>query len=164
MTILGIDPGTARLGFGVVRLEGSRVIHVAHGCLETPAGTPQADRLRDLHLRLAEVIERHRPGLIGIEQLFFAKNARTAMAVSEARGVVLLTARLKGIDVREHAPVQVKSAVVGYGRADKRQVQEMVRRLFRLDRVPEPDDAADALAVAYCTAVSYERDPLRSHP
>lgn len=154
MTILGIDPGTARLGYGLLRKEGGRILHVGHGCLETPAGLEQSERLRRLYDRLGEIIEAHRPDLVGIEKLYFSRNVRTAMAVSEARGVILLRARQHGIRLIEHAPMQVKQAVCGYGGAGKRQVQEMVTRLMSLKAAPEPDDAADALAVAYCAAVS----------
>lgn len=154
MIILGIDPGTARLGFGLLRKQGSKLLHVEHGCLETPVGTSQADRLSYLYGELKKLLELHRPALVGIEKLFFQKNAKTAMTVSEARGVALLAAREGNVAVSEHTPMQVKMAVTGYGGADKRQVQEMVRRLMSLSEIPRPDDAADALAIAYCAAVS----------
>lgn len=154
MIILGIDPGTGRMGYGVVRREGSRVLHVEHGCFETSKGTAQADRLTELDRRLAELIARHAPGIVGVEKLFFQKNVKTAMAVSEARGVVLLAARRAGAEVFERTPMEIKQAVTGYGGADKNQVQQMVRRLMALKEIPRPDDAADALAVAYCAAVS----------
>lgn len=154
MIVLGIDPGTARLGFGVLRKEGSRLVHVAHGCLETPKTMPHPERLSVLHAALQELISAHRPGLVGVEKLFFQKNVKTAMTVSEARGVTLLALRDGGIPISEHTPMQVKMAVTGYGGADKRQVQEMVRRLLSLSTIPKPDDAADALAIAYCAGVS----------
>ncbi len=159
--ILGIDPGTARVGFGLLRKEGSRFIHVAHGCLETPKGTPHADRLSSLHAELGKIVDLHKPALVGVEKLFFQKNVRTAMSVSEARGVTLLALRDRGVAVSEHTPMQVKMAVTGYGGADKRQVQEMVRKLFSLKEIPKPDDAADALAIAYCAGVSMTRPVLQ---
>jgi crossover junction endodeoxyribonuclease RuvC len=154
MIILGIDPGTARVGFGLLRKEGSRLAHVAHGCLETPKGMPHAERLAALRTALDALLLEHRPALVGVEKLFFQKNVKTAMSVSEARGVTLLALRDRGASVTEHTPMQVKMAVTGYGGADKRQVQEMVRRLFALKEIPKPDDAADALAIAYCAAVT----------
>ncbi len=154
MIILGIDPGTARVGFGLLRKEGSKFVHVAHGCLETPKEMPHADRLSSLHEELGRLIDLHKPELVGVEKLFFQKNVRTAMSVSEARGVTLLALRDRGVPISEHTPMQVKMAITGYGGADKRQVQEMVRLLFRLKEVPKPDDAADALAIAYCAAVT----------
>lgn len=154
MIVLGIDPGTARLGFGVLRKEGSRLVHVTHGCLETPKTMPHAERLSVLHAALHELIAAHRPELVGVEKLFFQKNVKTAMTVSEARGVTLLALRDRGVPISEHTPMQVKMAVTGYGGADKRQVQEMVRRLLSLAAIPKPDDAADALAIAYCAGVS----------
>jgi len=154
MIVLGIDPGTARLGYGLIRKEGGKLLHIEHGCLETSKDIAQAERLHQLFERLGKIIEHHEPVLIGIEKLFFAKNAKTAMAVSEARGVILLKAQMHGLRILEHTPMQIKQAVTGHGGADKRQVQEMVCRLMSLKEIPKPDDAADALAVAYCTAVS----------
>lgn len=154
MIVIGIDPGTGRMGYGVVRLDGPRVLHVEHGCFETPKLAPQADRLASLDRKLAELIARHAPGVVGIEKLFFQKNAKTAMTVAEARGVAMLAATRSGAEIVERTPMEVKQAVTGYGGADKRQVQLMVKRLLALHDVPRPDDAADALAVAYCAAVS----------
>lgn len=152
--VLGIDPGTARLGYGLLRKEGGKLFHVEHGCLETAKHLPQAERLHALFERLGEIIEKHQPEIIGVEKLFFAKNAKTAMTVSEARGIILLKAQMHKLRILEHTPMQIKQAVAGHGGADKRQVQEMVCRLMSLKEIPKPDDAADALAVAYCTAVS----------
>jgi len=154
MIVLGIDPGTARLGYGLLRKRGSKLEHVAHGCFETPKTMPQAERLSYLHGKLGELIGLHAPELAGVEKLFFQKNAKTAMTVSEARGIVLLALRDRSIPISEFTPMQVKVAVTGYGSADKRQVQEMVKRLLVLKEIPKPDDAADALAIAYCAAVS----------
>jgi crossover junction endodeoxyribonuclease RuvC len=154
MIILGIDPGTARLGYGLLRKTGSKLEHLEHGCFETPKGMPQLDRLGSLYDALEALIERLRPEMVGVEKLFFEKNVKTAMTVSEARGVVLLAIRNRSLKLAEFTPMQVKMAVTGYGAADKRQVQEMIRRLLTLREIPRPDDAADALAIAYCTAVS----------
>lgn len=154
MIVLGIDPGTGRMGYGIVRKEAGRVTHIAHGCLETPAHTPHVDRLKGIHEKLIELIETYRPEIVGVEQLFFQKNVKTAMSVSEARGVILLTAHMHHVRVTEHTPMQIKQAVTGYGGADKRQVQEMVKTLMKLNAIPKPDDAADAVAVAYCSAVT----------
>ena len=142
------------MGYGVLLKEGARLTHVTHGCLETPKGMPQETRLGFLHQRLQELILEHRPVLVGIEKLFFQKNVKTAMTVSEARGVAMLAVHENGAPVSEFTPMQIKLAVTGYGGADKRQVQEMVKRLMRLAAIPRPDDAADALAIAYCAAVS----------
>ena len=160
-TILGIDPGTARMGYGVLRKEGSRFLHVAHGCLETPKTMPQAERLSVLHEALARLVSEHQPTIVGIEKLFFQKNVRTAMSVSEGRGVALLALRTGGLRITEFTPMQVKLAATGWGGADKKQVQEMMKRLLSLREIPKPDDAADALAIAYCAAVSAV-DPRRT--
>ena len=154
MIVLGIDPGTARLGFGVLRKEGSRLTHIAHGCLETPKEMPQPERLSYLHDALNALLIEYQPEHVGIEKLFFQKNVKTAMTVSEARGVALLAMQGGAVTISEFTPMQIKMAVTGYGGADKRQVQEMVKHLFVLKEIPRPDDAADALAIAYCAAVS----------
>ena len=156
MIVLGIDPGTARLGFGVLRKDGPRLTHLVHGCLETPKTMSQPDRLHRLSRELEALLAFHQPDLIGVERLFFAKNAKTAMTVSEARGMILVAAKNHRLEILEHTPMQVKQAVAGYGGADKRQVQEMVCRLLKLKEIPKPDDAADALAIAYCAAVSHQ--------
>lgn len=154
MIILGLDPGTARLGYGVLRQEGARLLHVEHGVLETPKEMPQSERLLDLHRRLMELVAKHQPKLVGVEKLFFSKNVKTALPVAEARGVILLALQAQGLKIFELTPGQVKQAVTGYGNADKRQVQEMVKILLKLKEIPHPDDAADALAIAYAAAVS----------
>lgn len=146
--VLGVDPGTAITGYGVVRTAGDRVEALDFGCIKTSEDESLGSRLKRIHDGVVELIRRYCPDMVAVEELFFSKNARTAMAVGEARGVVLLAAAVCGCAVREYTPMQVKQAVTGYGKADKRQVQAMVRTLLRLDRVPHPDDAADALAVA----------------
>lgn len=153
LRILGVDPGLARLGFGIIeRGPGDSLHHVAHGCIETGADTPLPERLRHIFQQLTELCRTHRPAVMAVEELFFSRNATTAFTVGQARGVALLAGAEAGLAVTEYTPMQVKQAVTGYGRADKRQVQEMVRLLLRLTSVPKPDDAADALAVAIAHA------------
>jgi crossover junction endodeoxyribonuclease RuvC len=150
--VLGIDPGTARLGYGLVERQGSALTMLDYGCLETVNDRPLEQRLLLIHEGLTDLIETHRPQAVGVERLFFNKNTRTAMAVGQARGVVLLTAAEHGLPVFEYGPHEVKLAVTGYGRAPKDQVQRMVQLVLSMTDVPRPDDAADALAVAVCTA------------
>jgi crossover junction endodeoxyribonuclease RuvC len=150
MIVLGIDPGTASTGFGVVRSEGSRLLAVAEGVIATRADIPLERRLADIHARVGELLDEHGPDVLAIEELYFGSNARTAFAVGQARGVVLLAAGQRGIPSRSYTPQQVKGAVCGHGRADKDQVGRMVARLLCLDAPPTPDHAADALAVAIC--------------
>ena len=152
MIVLGIDPGTARLGYGLVDRQGSTLTMLDYGCLETVNDRPLEQRLLLIHEGLTDLIETHRPEAVGVERLFFNKNAQTAMAVGQARGVVLLTAAEHGLPVFEYGPHEVKLAVTGYGRAPKDQVQRMVQLVLSMAQVPRPDDAADALAVAVCTA------------
>jgi crossover junction endodeoxyribonuclease RuvC len=152
MIVLGIDPGTAALGYGVVEQSGGRLRALDVGCLETSPDLSLGMRLRAIHACVSELIERHAPTLIGVERLFFTKNVQTAIAVSHARGVVLLAAAQHDVEVREATPNEVKSAVAGYGSADKEQVGRMVATILGLAEIPRPDDAADALAVAICVA------------
>ena len=154
MRILGIDPGTAIVGFGVIDVEGSRCIQKEYGCIRTSSQEATPLRLQHIYHQVKELINRLEPQCMAVEQLFFNKNTKTALAVGQARGVVFLAAVEKGVPVFEYTPLQVKQAVVGYGRAEKGQVQEMVRVLLRLKSRPSPDDAADALAVAICHAHS----------
>jgi crossover junction endodeoxyribonuclease RuvC len=146
---LGIDPGTALLGFGVVESEGDPSL-VEFGVIETKIDRSMPQRLVSLYDRIVELLARHRPDVLAIEQLFFARNVTTAIAVGQARGVVLLAAAKANVAVVEYSPSEVKHAVVGYGKADKAQMQEMVRIILGLEEPPRPDDAADALAVALC--------------
>lgn len=148
---IGIDPGTAILGFGVVEGDGDSQL-VDYGVIETPSDLDMPHRLVILYDAVAELLTRHKPDELAVEQLFFARNVTTAIAVGQARGIVLLAAAQQGILVAEYSPSEIKQAIVGYGKADKRQIQEMVRILLTLDAVPQPDDAADALAVALCHA------------
>ena len=151
MRILGIDPGTATTGYGVVD-EGpdGNPVCVAYGVISTPADQTLETRLVGIYHQLNEIIALHSPDCAAVEKLFFYKNVTTAMSVGQARGVVMLCFGLAGLQVGEYTPLEVKQAVTGYGSAEKRQVQEMVKVLCRLDKLPKPDDAADALAVAIC--------------
>jgi crossover junction endodeoxyribonuclease RuvC len=150
MIVLGIDPGTASTGYGVVRGEGSRLRALDAGVIETRPAAPLERRLADIHARVGELIDAHAAEALAIEELYFGANVRTAFAVGQARGVVLLAAGQRGVASRSYTPQQVKSAVCGSGRADKGQVGRMVARLLGLTAPPAPDHAADALAVAIC--------------
>ncbi|MGE5672339.1 MAG: crossover junction endodeoxyribonuclease RuvC [Mycobacterium leprae] len=148
MRVLGIDPGTAIMGYGVVDGAGSRERAVAYGALETPAGMLPEVRLQKLYRGVVDLMLEYKPEVVAVEELFFGRNVTTAIHVGQARGVVLLAAADNGVPIREFTPMQVKMAVTGYGRADKPQVQAMVKALLGLPEVPKPDDVADALAVA----------------
>lgn len=152
---LGIDPGTARTGYGLIDETEQGIVAVAYGVLTTPADWPIPRRMQSLHHQLQELVALHSPSTAAVEKLFFQKNVRTAMSVGEARGVALLALAEAGLEVGEYSPREVKQAVAGYGAADKRQIQEMVRLLLGLAERPEPDDAADALAIAICHLHSY---------
>jgi len=149
MLALGIDPGTATTGYGLVRIyPDGGLLAVNYGIISTPKNTPAPDRLVMLYEQLTELLKEHHPDTAAVEKLFFQRNVSTALAVGQARGVTLLALAQAGLDVFEYTPNEIKQAVAGYGSADKRQVQEMVRVLLALDDIPRPDDAADALAVA----------------
>jgi crossover junction endodeoxyribonuclease RuvC len=150
MLVLGIDPGTASTGYGLVRSTGSSLQGLEHGVIGTRAGTALELRLAAIHARVAELLETYRADAVAIEELYFGANVRTAFAVGQARGVILLAAGQRGIPARSYTPQQVKGAVCGQGRAGKDQVGRMVTRLLGLAEVPSPDHAADALAVAVC--------------
>ncbi|NLY74163.1 MAG: crossover junction endodeoxyribonuclease RuvC [Firmicutes bacterium] len=154
MVILGVDPGTAITGYGVIKKEGNHLKRVAYGVIRTASQRSTSSRLKQIHQELQLIIEQYRPEVMAVEQLFFNKNVRTALAVGQARGVILLAGATAGLEIVEYTPLQVKTAVVGYGRAEKAQVQEMVRILLCLGEIPKPDDAADALAIAICHANS----------
>jgi crossover junction endodeoxyribonuclease RuvC len=147
---LGIDPGTAIVGYAVVMAQGNTLRLLVCDAILTPAKIPLAQRLRTIYQELGRIIAEYQPQEGAIEELFFAKNARTAMAVGQARGVAMLALADHGLSIAEYTPMQVKQAVTGYGGADKRQVGEMVRLLLKLSAVPQPDDAADAAAIAIC--------------
>lgn len=148
--VLGIDPGTAIIGYSVVEMRGSDLRMIVCDVITTPAGMPQAERLKIIYQGISDVIALHHPDESAIEELFFAKNARTALTVGQARGVAMLALANGGLPIAEYTPKQIKQAVTGYGGADKHQVGEMVRILLHLTAVPKPDDAADAAAIAIC--------------
>ncbi|MCL2368433.1 MAG: crossover junction endodeoxyribonuclease RuvC [Oscillospiraceae bacterium] len=150
MTILGIDPGYATVGFGIIQGDRVRQKLVTYGAIRTPAGEPIAARLKQIYDDATLLIGQFAPEAMAIEQLFFNTNTTTAMAVAQARGVLLLAAETLGVPIFEYTPLQVKNAITGYGRAEKKQMMEMVRRLLSMDHIPKPDDAADALAVSLC--------------
>jgi crossover junction endodeoxyribonuclease RuvC len=154
MIVLGIDPGTARTGYGIVSREGSRLTSIDYGCLETIADRPLAARLLLIHEAVDDLIATHRPAAVAVERVFFNRNVQTAFAVGQARGVILLAAAQHALPVFEYGPHEVKMAVTGYGRAQKDQVQRMVQAVLGLSAIPRPDDAADALAIAICLAHS----------
>jgi crossover junction endodeoxyribonuclease RuvC len=148
--VLGVDPGIAITGYGIVRQKQDVLESVVYGVITTPAGLPLPRRLQHLYQELVTLIDRYRPAEASVEELFFARNARTALSVGHARGVILLALADGGLPTYEYTPLQVKQAITGYGRASKEQMQEMVRLLLQLQAIPQPDDAADALGVAIC--------------
>lgn len=150
MLVLGVDPGTAIMGYGLVEQTGPALRSVEYGVFTTPAGLPMADRLKLLFDDLVGLMAAHHPDAASVEQLFFTKNVKTALTVSQARGAALVAIAGAGVPVFEYTPLQVKQAVLGYGKGDKLQMQTMVRMLLSLKSLPQPDDAADALAVAIC--------------
>lgn len=154
--ILGIDPGTAITGWGVLELSGGTKRVIAYGVVRTKANTDMPQRLWKLHEELGELIVEFKPQVASVEDLFYFKNAKTVISVGQARGVAILTSVKKGLEVFEYTPLQIKQAITGYGRADKKQMQEMVKVLLNLEEVPKPDDAADALAAAYTHSVFEE--------
>jgi len=148
--ILGIDPGIADTGYGVIKSEGSRLTCLVYGSIKTSSKLDLISRLEILHKELDKIIKKYKPELAAIEQLFFNKNVRTALIVGQARGVILLTLKQNKLDIVDYTPSQVKSAVSAYGKASKLQVQKMVKLILNLKELPQPDDAADALAIAIC--------------
>lgn len=155
MRILGIDPGIATIGFGLVEADRGKAAMVTYGVITTPAGVPLSKRLYQISNDMEALIGQLRPDVISVEELFFNNNITTGIAVAHGRGVILLAAERCGVPLYEYTPSQVKMSVVGYGKAEKRQVMDMVRRLLNLKAVPRPDDAADALALALCHARSF---------
>ncbi len=154
MILLGIDPGLAIVGWGVIEYKNNHFRPLACGAITTPAGMKTAARLSLIHRDLTAIIDKYHPTVMAIEELFFSKNITTGIRVAEARGVILMTAEEKGLSMAEYTPNQVKQAVVGYGNADKQQVIAMVTRILNLPEPPKPDDTADALAIAICHAHS----------
>lgn len=152
MIILGVDPGIATVGFGVIETIGSKQALIRCGVIKTSAGTRLALRLSQIYNDIGELIDKFKPDAVVVEELFFNTNLKTGIAVAHGRGILILAGEVRGIPMFEYTPLQVKQTVTGYGRADKKQVMEMVRRLLSMEKVPRPDDAADALAIAICHA------------
>jgi crossover junction endodeoxyribonuclease RuvC len=150
MLTLGIDPGVANTGFGLVGQQGDKLSHVSCGCILTSSQQTPQQRLSKIYQQLKQLIVQYRPDCVAVERLYFGKNSKTAMAVGQARGITLLVAAEAKVAVAEYTPLEVKLALTGYGRAEKRQIQQMVRILLKMAQVPKPDDAADALAIAIC--------------
>ncbi|AEH50307.1 crossover junction endodeoxyribonuclease RuvC [Pseudothermotoga thermarum] len=154
MIIFGVDPGFGILGYGVLKVEGNIVEHVAHGVIETEKDLQMSLRLKILYENLVKLFEKYKPKELAVEKLFFFRNVTTAISVGEARGVVLLLAAQKNIEVFEYTPHEVKKAITGSGKATKKDVQRMVKMFLNLKEIPKPDDAADALAIAWCHALA----------
>ena len=154
MKVLGIDPGTAACGYGIVQESGGRLRAIAHGSWRTPSGTRPELRLKTIYEEVAALVALHAPDALAVEESFVGADARTALSVGQARGAVLVAAAVAGLECSEYAPARVKQAVCGYGRADKGQVQRMVQTILGLERPPTPTHAADALAVAVCHALA----------
>ncbi|MFH1661585.1 MAG: crossover junction endodeoxyribonuclease RuvC [Candidatus Falkowbacteria bacterium] len=152
MIILGIDPGIADTGYGIIKKEGDKLLCLDYGSIKTRAGERLPDRLEIINKKLDKIIKKYNPNLISVEELFFCNNAKTAIIVGQARGVVLLTAKQNNVPITEFTPLQVKQAVSAYGKASKLQVQKMVKLLLNLEEIPKPDDASDALAIAICAS------------
>lgn len=155
MLILGVDPGIAITGYGLLEQNGNRIKPLKYGVIRTSSDLMAAERLMAIHQKITYLVKEYKPEVMVVEELFFNKNTRTALTVGQARGVIMLVSAEQRIKFAEYTPLQVKMAVVGYGRAEKRQVQEMVRVLLGLKEIPKPDDAADALAIAICHAHSW---------
>lgn len=162
MRILGIDPGFAIVGWGVIEYSGSRFKTIAYGSIQTPAGMRLEERLAQIHKQMNLLFETYRPDAMAVEELFFNNNITTGIRVAEARGVILVSAEEHGVKIAEYTPSQVKQAVVGYGKAEKKQIISMVTMLLGLSEPPKPDDTADALAIAICHAHS-DRSALANY-
>lgn len=160
MLILGIDPGTAIVGYGLIESTGNKHRYVAHGAIRTAAGLPLADRLLVIYRELNALLDQYKPDHVAVEELFFSRNAKTAISVGQARGVILLAVAQRYLPLFEYKPLEVKQALVGYGGADKSQIQQFLRMMFGFEEVPKPDDAADAIAIAVCHANSYKLKQL----
>ncbi|MDD4801387.1 MAG: crossover junction endodeoxyribonuclease RuvC [Syntrophomonas sp.] len=150
MLVLGIDPGTATTGYGLVKYEGGKETLLRYGVIKTSPSQEMPQRLVKINREYTDLLEEFNPDAVAIEQLFHHKNAKTVISVAQSRGVLLMTAAVKGIQIAEYTPLQVKQAVTGYGNAEKKQIQIMVQKILALDKLPQPDDAADALAIAIC--------------
>lgn len=160
MIALGIDPGTAITGYGVVEERNRKLIYLSHGVIRTSKDMSDSHRLEEIYNKLAKIIKAFKPDAVIIEELFFNKNVTTAISVGQARGVAMLAAAKSKVEVKSYTPLQVKQAMVGYGRAEKNQIQNMVKILLDLDEIPKPDDAADALALALCHLSSQRMEKM----
>lgn len=152
IVILGVDPGIADTGFGFIKKEGSKLSVIDYGSIKTKAGVPTEQRLLEIYNALDELITKYRPTVIAVEKLFFSKNVKTAMIVGQARGVIMVVAGKQSLEIREYTPIQIKLAITSYGKAVKKQIQQMVKIILDLPAPPKSDDAADALAAAICCA------------
>ena len=150
MLVLGVDPGSAITGFGLIKEAGNKLSAVDYGCIRTSTSQSTETRLQIIYREIKAIIKKYEPDHFAVEELFFNKNVRTALTVGQARGVIMLAGAESGLQVHEYTPLQVKQAVVGYGRADKTQIQFMVKTILSLPKIPKPDDVADALAIAIC--------------
>lgn len=160
MIIIGIDPGYAIVGIGVVEYKGNKFRTIEYNAITTPAGMPTVERLKKIYQEMTMYIDKYVPDSIAIEELFFNSNQKTAINVAQARGVLLVAAANRNIPIFEYTPLQVKQSVTGYGRADKQQIQQMVKMMLGLNVIPKPDDAADALAIAICHAHSNKMNDI----
>jgi crossover junction endodeoxyribonuclease RuvC len=154
MRIIGIDPGTATTGFSIIEVNSNKIKLLEYGCIRTQAGLSQSIRLNQIAKDLSTLIKKFKPNHAAIEKLFFKKNIKTAMTVSEAKGVIMQKFEEKGIQSSQYTPLEIKNAICGYGRADKKMIQQMVKLMLKLPKIPQPDDAADAIAIAICHANS----------
>lgn len=162
MIILGIDPGTATTGYGVIEKKGGQIKDIDHGCILTESSESLEKRLDTIFEELTKIIKKFQPEMAAVEELFFASNTKTAISVGHGRGVILLACERSKVPVYEYTPLQVKQAVCGYGRAEKKQIQKMVQTLLNLSKMPKPDDAADGLAIAICHAHSFKTNSLKN--
>ena len=160
MIIIGIDPGYAIVGVGVIEYKGNKFRTLEYNAITTPAGMPTVERLKRIYTEMTSYLIKYDPDAVAIEELFFNSNQKTAINVAQARGVILVAVANANIPICEYTPLQVKQSVTGYGRADKKQVQQMVKTLLGLNAIPKPDDAADALAIAICHAHSNKMNKL----
>lgn len=160
MIIIGIDPGYAIVGVGVVEYVGNKFRTLEYNAITTPAGMNTVERLKKIYTEMTMYIDKYKPDAIAIEELFFNSNQKTAINVAQARGVLLVAAANKNVPISEYTPLQVKQSVTGYGRAEKKQIQQMVKMLLGLNAIPKPDDAADALAIAICHAHSSKMNKM----
>jgi len=162
MLTLGIDPGTATTGFGLVQHQGDKLVYITCGCITTTPKESSQGRLALIHQQIMALLSKYKPNVVAVERLYFGENSKTAMAVGQARGIILLAAAEHKLPIAEYTPLEVKVALTGYGRAEKKQIQQMVRVMLKLNDLPRPDDAADALAIAICHIHSHKLSRLAS--